>query len=58
MQIRSVTNMIRDDARDFLELARQLQFRPRVTIFSLDDANKALRAEKNEDESGSIVIVP
>ena len=57
-QIRSVANMTRDDARDFLELARQLQFRPEVTIFSLDDAHKALIAVKNEDESGSIVIVP
>ena len=57
-QIRSVTNMTRDDARDFLELARQLQFRPQVTIFSLDDANKALLAVKNEDESRSILIVP
>nr|WP_157478344.1 zinc-binding alcohol dehydrogenase family protein [Granulicella tundricola] len=57
-QIRSVANMTRDDARDFLELAQQLQFQPRVTIFSLVDAHKALAAVKNEDESGSIVIVP
>ncbi|RRA47662.1 zinc-binding alcohol dehydrogenase family protein [Acidipila sp. EB88] len=57
-QIRSVANMTREDARDFIELAQQLQFRPQVTIFSLKDANKALLALKNEDESGSIVIVP
>lgn len=57
-QIRSVANMTRDDARDLLELARRLQFRPQVTVFSLDDAHKALIAVKNEDESGSIVIVP
>jgi alcohol dehydrogenase, propanol-preferring len=57
-QIRSVANMTRDDARDFLKLAGQLQFRPEVTIFSLEDAHKALIAVKNEDESGSIVIVP
>jgi propanol-preferring alcohol dehydrogenase len=57
-QIRSVANMTRDDARDFLEIARQLRFRPVVTVFSLDDAHKALKAVKNEDESGSIVIVP
>jgi len=47
-----------DDAREFLDLANQLQFRPEVTIFSLEDANKALMAVKNEDEFGSIVIVP
>lgn len=57
-QIRSVANMTRDDARDFLELARQLQFRPEVTIFSLDNAHDALLAVKNENKSGSIVIVP
>jgi propanol-preferring alcohol dehydrogenase len=57
-QIRSVANMTRGDARDFLELARKLQVRPVVTTFSLDDAHNALIAVKNEDESGSIVIVP
>lgn len=57
-QIRSVANMTRADARDFLDLARQLQFKPAVTIFSLTDAHKALIAVKNEDQSGSIVIVP
>lgn len=57
-QIRSVANMTRDDARDFLDLASQLQFRPEVTIFSLADANRALMAVKNENEFGSIVIVP
>ena len=50
--------MTRDDARDFLELAGQLRFEPQVTAFSLADANKALLAVKNEDELGSIVIVP
>jgi propanol-preferring alcohol dehydrogenase len=57
-QIRSVANMTRDDARDFLDLAGKLHFRPEVTIFSLNDAHKALVAVKNEDEAGSIVIVP
>jgi len=56
-QIRSIANMTRDDAREFLELAGKLQFRPEVTIFSLDDAHKALIAVKNENASGSIVIV-
>ena len=57
-QIRSVANMTRQDARDFLELARQIQFLPQVTIFSLDEAHKALAAVKHEDASGSVVIVP
>ena len=56
-QIRSVTNMTRQDAREFLTLAHELKFRPSVTRFSLEDANKALEAVKHESESGSAVIV-
>ena len=57
-QIRSVANMTRQDARDFLALAHEIGIRPEVTVFSLADANKALLAVKNEDQFGSIVIVP
>jgi len=56
-QIRSVANMTRQDARDFVALAYELQFRPRVVTFSLEDANKALEAVKHETEEGSAVIV-
>ncbi len=56
-QIRSVANMTRDDARDFLEIAQELAIKPRVVTFSLDDANKALVAVKDETEAGSSVIV-
>jgi propanol-preferring alcohol dehydrogenase len=56
-QIRSVANMTRQDARDFLVLARELNFRPRVVTFPLEDANKALEAVKHETEDGSAVIV-
>lgn len=57
-QIRSVANMTREDARDFLKIAHDLNIRPQVTVFSLDDANKALLAVKEETEHGSSVIVP
>ena len=57
-QIRSVANMTRQDARDFLTIAQTLNIRPQVTLFSLDDANKALLAVKEETEHGSAVIVP
>jgi alcohol dehydrogenase, propanol-preferring len=57
-QIRSVANMTRQDARDFLAIAQQLKIRPQVATFSLDDANKALLAVKEETERGSAVIVP
>jgi alcohol dehydrogenase, propanol-preferring len=56
-QIRSVANMTRQDARDFLALAEELGFRPRVATFPLEDANKALEAVKHETEDGPAVIV-
>ena len=55
-QIRSVANMTREDARDFIALALDLNFRPRVSTFSLEDANQALEAVKHETEHGSVVI--
>jgi alcohol dehydrogenase, propanol-preferring len=57
-QIRSVANMTRQDARDFLNTAHDLQIRPQITVFPLDDANQALLAVKEEVGQGSIVIVP
>ncbi len=57
-QIRSVANMTRADARDFLDLAGRIGLRPRVTTFSLDQANEALQAIKADSVNGSAVIVP
>jgi propanol-preferring alcohol dehydrogenase len=57
-QIRSVTNMTREDARDFLKIAHDLHIRPEVTVFPLQKANKALQAVKEETGHGSAVIVP
>jgi propanol-preferring alcohol dehydrogenase len=56
-QIRSVANMTRQDARDFVALAQKLDLRPPVITFPLEEANKALAAVKNETEYGSAVIV-
>jgi propanol-preferring alcohol dehydrogenase len=56
-QIRSVANMTRQDARDFLALAGELKLRPRVAAFSLQDANQALEAVKHETAHGPAVIV-
>lgn len=56
-QIHSVANMTRADAIDFLKIAQKLAIQPRVVTFSLDDANKARIAVKDETESGSAVIV-
>jgi propanol-preferring alcohol dehydrogenase len=57
-QIRSVANMTRQDARDFLKIAHDLRIRPKVTAFPLLDANAALLAVKDETADGSAVIVP
>ena len=57
-QIRSVANMTRADARDFLGLAAKIGLRPRVTSFPLDQANQALAAIESDSVDGSAVIVP
>jgi propanol-preferring alcohol dehydrogenase len=57
-QLRSVANMTRADARDFLALAAQIGMKPKVTAFSLDQANEALMAVKNDAVDGAAVIVP
>ncbi len=57
-QIRSVTNMTREDARDFLKIAADINLRPKVTSFSLDQANEALLAVKRDAIDGAAVILP
>jgi len=57
-QLRSVANMTRADAREFLALAAQIGLRPKVTVFSLEQANEALLAVKNDAVDGAAVIVP
>jgi propanol-preferring alcohol dehydrogenase len=57
-QIRSVANMTRNDARDYLQLAAEIGIKPQVQIFPLDHANEALQAVKNETANGPCVILP
>jgi len=57
-QIRSVANMTRADAADFLDLAGKIGMRPRVTRFPLEQANEALAAIKSDSVDGAAVIVP
>jgi propanol-preferring alcohol dehydrogenase len=57
-QIRSVANMTRADARDFLKIALDLKLRPEVNTFPLEDANAALLAVRDETRNGPAVIVP
>jgi propanol-preferring alcohol dehydrogenase len=57
-QIRSVTNMTRADARDFLQLAAKIHLRPKVTTFPLEHANEALQAVKKDAIDGAAVLTP
>jgi propanol-preferring alcohol dehydrogenase len=57
-QIRSVANMTRQDARDYLQLAAEIGIKPQVQIFRLAQANEALQAVKNETANGPCVILP
>ena len=57
-QIRSVANMTRNDARDYLHLAAEIGLKPQVQVFPLDQANQAPQAVKNETANGPCVILP
>ncbi len=56
-QIRSVANMTRSDARDFLQVASEIDLRPQTTSFPLDRANEALLAIKSDLIDGAAVLV-
>ena len=56
-QIRSVANMTRQDARDFLKIASEIALQPKVTAFKLEQANQALAAVKSDSVDGAAVIV-
>ena len=57
-QLRSVANMTREDARDFLKVAAEINLQPKVTSFSLDQVNEALLAVKQDAIDGAAVILP
>jgi len=55
-QMRSVANMTRQDARDFLDLAARIGLRPKVTTFRLEQAPEALDAVRRDAVDGAAVI--
>ena len=57
-QIRSVANMTRDDGHAFLKLAAEINLRPEVTLFRLEQANDALLAQKEDRLDRTAVILP
>jgi propanol-preferring alcohol dehydrogenase len=50
--------MTRSDAREFLQIAAAINLRPKITVFSLDQANDALAALKSDSVDGAVVITP
>jgi propanol-preferring alcohol dehydrogenase len=57
-QIRSVANMTRADATDFLEVAHRLDIRPKSSVLPLESANEALKMLSEDRDDSSIVLVP
>lgn len=56
--ILSVANLTRQDGIEFLELARQVPIRTRVTTMPLEQANAALARLRAGEIEGAIVLVP
>jgi alcohol dehydrogenase, propanol-preferring len=57
-QMRSVANMTRADAREFLELSAKIGLQPRVIAYPLDHVNEALAALKADRVDGAVAIIP
>jgi len=57
-QLRSVANMTRQDAGDFLALAQKIDLRPHARAYPLDEVNSALTALADDEITGAAVIVP
>lgn len=57
-QLRSVANMTRTDARDFLALSAKIGLQPIVTAYPLDHVNEALAALKADRVDGAVAIIP
>src|SRR5271170_1519835 len=56
-QLRSVANMTREDARDFLKVAQEIGIRPKTTLFPLAEVNAALNAVYKETIDGAAVVM-
>lgn len=56
-QLRSVANMTREDAREFLRTAAEIRLQPKTTAFPLKQANEALIALKKDAIDGAAVMV-
>ncbi len=57
-QLRSVANMTRQDGRDLLRVAEQIQLTPPVQTFPLEQVNQAMLAILDDQTNGSAVVLP
>ncbi|HEX6773549.1 MAG TPA: zinc-dependent alcohol dehydrogenase family protein [Acidobacteriaceae bacterium] len=57
-QMRSVTNMTRQDGRDFLKIAADIGLKPTVTTYPLERANEALQTIRHDKFTNPAVILP
>jgi propanol-preferring alcohol dehydrogenase len=56
--IRSVANLTRHDAREFLALAAEIPLNTHVQAYPLTDANRALSDLRAGRLSGAAVLIP
>jgi propanol-preferring alcohol dehydrogenase len=56
--VRSVANLTRQDAIEFLALAGRMRIKTRVTEYPLSDANRALDDLRAGDIQGAAVLIP
>jgi propanol-preferring alcohol dehydrogenase len=56
--IRSVSNATRQDGRDFLRLAAELDLRPTLATYALEDANRALADLRHSRLDAAAVLLP
>jgi alcohol dehydrogenase, propanol-preferring len=56
--LRSVANLTRADAEEFLALAPLVPVRTSVETFALEQANEALEHIRSGDLRGAAVVVP
>lgn len=56
--VRSVANLTRQDAKEFLALAGQVEIKTHVEPFALSDANTALARLRDSRLTGAAVLIP
>jgi propanol-preferring alcohol dehydrogenase len=56
--LRSVTNLTRQDAWEFLEVAAEIPVEAAVEVFAMQEANEALRHLKEGEIEGAAVLIP